>query len=891
MKYIYLILIFLSFTHGNEFQKKYLNAEQIQFIKDHPTIIVSNETDWAPYDYSENGEPRGYSIEYIKLLAKKIGINIKFDTDTWSNIIKKVKNKEIDLIHPLSINEDRKTYLEFTKSILNYNRVIVANNPNLHIKNLNDLNGKTVAVAKNWNSTKILKENYPNMKFKDYEGSLEMLKAVAYGEADVTIDGFLTVNYLKQKHLLGNLNIVGRAQLPNLDQRLYIGVRKDWQTLKQIIDIAIDNITSEELVSLNSKWLIQNDNGIIFSKEESEFLEKYKKLSLCIDPDWFPYEEKKDNKHIGMSFDYFEEFRKSIPSTIEFLPTETWTQSMDFAKEGKCDILTLAVETPSRRDYLNFTKTYLDLPLVIATTPQKPFISNIQNVLEYKLGVIKSSYYPEDLRSKYPNIKLVELDSLKEGFEKVISGEIYGFIDTLTVVGYQVQNNYLGRVKISGKLNDNQSIGIAIRKDMPLLVSIFNKAIDNISEEKHREILNKWVSIKYENKSSFKYTYELLGLLSIIIIFVSYRQFILKKQNILLKESIDEFEHLLDSTIEAIFISQSNVCTNCNTEGLKLLGYENKDEIIGSNIFDSITDKYHQMVKENLKSDTPEPYEVEIKRKDGTIIPVLIRGKSFIRRNRRIRVAGIIDLSQLKNNEKLLIEQSKMAALGEMLENIAHQWRQPLSVISTAASGAKLQKEYGLLKDEQFNESMDGIIGNANYLSKTIDDFRNFILADKKKINFNLKKHIENDLSILYSMTHINNIEVFIDIDENIYLNSIESELTQVIINIINNSKDQFMKESIEDRYIFINASIKDEKVILSIKDNANGIDENIIDKIFEPYFTTKHKNLGTGLGLYMTNKLINESLNGTISAQNDIYEYQGNKYKGAKFNIELPLF
>jgi PAS domain S-box-containing protein len=445
-------------------------------------------------------------------------------------------------------------------------------------------------------------------------------------------------------------------------------------------------------------------------------------------------------------------------------------------------------------------------------------------------------------------------------------------------------------VKISGKLNEDREIGVAVRDDMPQLVSIFNKAIDNLTEETHRKILNKWVSVKFENKQNFKYLWETLALITLIISFLSYRQYVLNKKNTLLKESISEFEHLIDSTIEAIYVTERGKCIDCNNAGFKLLGYENKDALLGVNVLDVVDPKFHDTVIENIKRTSIEPYEITMIRKDGSKFPALVKGKNFMLKNKAVRVTGIIDLTKLKDNEKLIIEQSKMAALGEMLENIAHQWRQPLSVISTAASGVKIQKEYGLLKDEQFIESMDGIINNANYLSKTIDDFRNFILADKKMINFNLKAHIENDLSILYSMTHVNNIEVICNIDEKIYLNTIESELTQAIINIINNAKDQFIKEEIDERFIFVSTSTNDNKVTIHIKDNANGIDEKILAKIFEPYFTTKHKKVGTGLGLYMTSKIINESLKGSISVENVNYEYKDIKYKGAQFNIELPL-
>lgn len=244
---------------------------------------------------------------------------------------------------------------------------------------------------------------------------------------------------------------------------------------------------------------------------------------------------------------------------------------------------------------------------------------------------------------------------------------------------------------------------------------------------------------------------------------------------------------------------------------------------------------------------------------------------------------------EIKRKEKILNQRARMASLGEMLANIAHQWRQPLSIISTCASGLKLQQKLGQLNKEKLDETADSIIKSTNYLSQTIDDFTNFIKNNKEKVTFNLSQNIHKNLEILQGNIKNHDINVVLDLDKNIEISNYPNELTQVFINIINNAKDALKEHRPKDRHIFIKSRKKDNNIVISIKDNANGIPKKLLEKIFEPYFTTKHASQGTGLGLYMSHKIVTTSMGGNLKASNKVFSYKGNTYEGAKFTIVLP--
>ena len=239
----------------------------------------------------------------------------------------------------------------------------------------------------------------------------------------------------------------------------------------------------------------------------------------------------------------------------------------------------------------------------------------------------------------------------------------------------------------------------------------------------------------------------------------------------------------------------------------------------------------------------------------------------------------------------ILAQQSKMAAMGEMIGNIAHQWRQPLSTITAAATGMKIQKEIGVLDDKIFTNSVDGITESAIFLSKTIDDFRNFFKPDKEKDFSNMKTLFKKAIKLVDAQYKTKNIEIIYELEEIDFL-TLENELIQVILNIFNNSRDELIKIKDEDfrKLILINAFEENHEVVILIKDNAGGIPPDIISRVFEPYFTTKHQSQGTGIGLYMSEEIITKHLKGRIEASNETFKYDNIEYIGAVFKIILDI-
>ncbi len=335
----------------------------------------------------------------------------------------------------------------------------------------------------------------------------------------------------------------------------------------------------------------------------------------------------------------------------------------------------------------------------------------------------------------------------------------------------------------------------------------------------------------------------------------------------------------------------NGIITFVNDEFCRISGYS-REELIGRNhnivrhpdvpaevferLWDAILAKktYSSLVK-NMAKDGSTFYV------NTTITPILNEDgeiDEFIAI--RYDVTKEVELQmQLQEKQEMLLWQSRFASLGQMMANIAHQWRQPLTELNLTLYNLK---NAALMAD---SDKIDSIYQESKNIiqamSRTIDDFQNFFKPGKEKEVFSPKNSIDNALAMLDKILKKESISLDMDIDRSLKITGIQNELTQVLINLFQNAKDALLANRIHGRRIEISAIRKGDDAIISIKDNAGGIPDEVKGKIFEPYFTTKHTSQGTGLGLFMSKLIVEKSLNGVLNFYNTD--------KGACFEIIMP--
>ena len=261
--------------------------------------------------------------------------------------------------------------------------------------------------------------------------------------------------------------------------------------------------------------------------------------------------------------------------------------------------------------------------------------------------------------------------------------------------------------------------------------------------------------------------------------------------------------------------------------------------------------------------------ELEVEKKTGELRRLNENLESKVENN----------VEEIRHKDNLLLQQSKMAAMGEMIGAIAHQWRQPINVLALNIQTLDDDFEEGDVDEDYVENFIDENLDLIEFMSKTIDDFRNFFKVNRNKETFDVKNPILQIISIFKVQLEAHNITIKYNRDS-LVVNGFKSEFQQVILNIINNAKDAIIEKQ-EDKKIegIINIRVNPNGLI-TINDNGGGIPKEIIERVFEPYFTTKEDNKGTGVGLYMSKMIIEDNMNGTLSVENN--------EKGAIFKIEL---
>jgi len=660
------------------------------------------------------------------------------------------------------------------------------------------------------------------------------------------------------------------------------------------------------IFKVNYNWLQT------LNQKETRYLKDKKEFKICVLPDFLPISSIQEHKFIGISADYMQLVEEILDVKFTLLPTQSWKESLENIKHRRCDILPVAQKTPSREKYLSFTNSIYNFPLVIATTLEKNYVSELSTLSEKKVGIVRGFSAYELFKIKYPNINFIEVNNHEDGLNKVLKGELYGFVGSLSSIGYKLQKNYANMLKINAHIGKPLHLGMGVRNDDHLLLSVLNKAISSINEERKQEVFHRWINVKYENPKDYTLLIEvtaLFGFILLLIFFFIFKQNQLKKELNRSKETIQEY---LDLTPDGFAVAdiESKKIVFCNKAYEEMTGYT-LEELADKTLMDIHPKESLPYVLHQFECLAKEEFNIALNipflHKNGSIKLYDANAHIMKRKNSTYNVASFRDVSekvemqkilQKTNNEleahkenleqkvqqaletnrkqdEQLQQQSRLAQMGEMISMIAHQWRQPLGAISTTAVNLemKLELESFDLETKEgreeaisyFLQRLKSINGFVQNMTTTIDDFRNFYKPDKASVVLSLDLIIEKSLKIIQASLENDNIELIKAYHSTQKMKVYDSELMQVVLNLLKNAQDNFKDKKTKYPQI----TLKTEDNSFSICDNGGGISENILPEIFDPYFSTKDEKNGTGLGLYMSKTIIEEHHKGSLEATN----------------------
>ena len=357
------------------------------------------------------------------------------------------------------------------------------------------------------------------------------------------------------------------------------------------------------------KDLVQKHSDTIeWTARERNYMEEKQKITMCVDPEWLPLEAIREGNHIGIAADVFDLFQKRLPIPITLVNTQTWVESLEKAKARECDIFSLASETPDRKHYMDFTSSYLDLPIVMVTRMDKPFIETIEQVKKEKIGIVSGYAFTELLRNKIKGIHIVEVASLHEGLKQVENGNLYGYIDNLMVISPLIQKQFTGLLKISARLDEDLKLAVGTRNDEPVLQDIFEKLVSHIKEKELQGIYNNWISVEYQKGFDYRLFWEIMiGVFAVaaMSLFYSYK---LQKHNKKLREIsvTDPLTRLynrfkINKILALQYASLLRYGNDCGIIFLDIDYFKKVNDMHGHTVGDDILVEFSNVLKNNVR--------------------------------------------------------------------------------------------------------------------------------------------------------------------------------------------------------------------------------------------------------------------------------------------------
>ncbi len=477
--------------------------EERKWIKNNPIIKVSNENDWPPFDFAENGIAKGYSVDIIKALADKIGIEVKFVNGyTWSELLTLFDEDKLDVVHSLPKTDERKKKYSFSDPYMNWQLSYFIRTNETSIKSVRDFDGKKIGAITGWATTTVLKKRHPKATVLEYTSVSQMMTALSLGKVDAGIDDRASGTYISVKELLTNIKFAGPINLSDNESEdknyLYFMANNKNQTLLSILNKALSAFSTEKRIFLQRKWFgeafskPESRIKVDLTKEEREWIQTHT-VKIGVE-DWAPaIFLNTDNDIDGFSGDFTKEIIKRTGLKVEIIGGE-WNQLLEDFKDKKIDLLPDAYKTKNREKFGNFSDPYFKIKDALFIQEYNYMVHSLQDLEGKTLALVKGFAKIESIQKKYPKIKIVQTENLTDSINRVLDGRVVAFLDGQLVTDTKIQEDLIKGLKsVVVKEFKVSSLHYFSNIDEPLLASILQKALKSISYQERREIISKWV--------------------------------------------------------------------------------------------------------------------------------------------------------------------------------------------------------------------------------------------------------------------------------------------------------------------------------------------------------------------------------------------------------------
>jgi len=525
---VWTILAFaIVFTTQTQAQDAlFLTEEEQAWLRAHPAPLrVHNEMDWKPYNYNKNGAPIGYSIDYMNLLAHKLNIKVQYISGpSWSEFLGMMQDGSLDVMLNIANTKERRKYLRFTDPYHITNVALYVRSSENRITDLDSLAGKRLGFIDGFFFGEFLRQYYPDIQLVTFPSTQAAFVGVRLGLADAAMEVPLVARHILRDSPMTDIKFGGKVSDPVFITTFSIATHKDNAILNAILQKAVDSVTSQDIQAINEKWALKENHISQLSEADLAYLRQLAELKLCVHPNRLPLEAVNiDGSLTGISSEFVKLLATKTQIPLKIVPSQSWAESLDLAKQNKCDILPMYAKHTGGRKHLNFTSPWLSLEQVIATRDNQIYISDIDQMNDQRIGVVRGHSTKEMLLTAHPHLNLVEVDSVTQGLKQVSRGDLFAMIDTLATISHALQIQNIKNVKISGPVGIKANYAIGVRSDDGKLLNILERATNTIHPAEINAIYNRWLAVAYVKQGDYTLFWQALLGLGLLTGYIYYR--------------------------------------------------------------------------------------------------------------------------------------------------------------------------------------------------------------------------------------------------------------------------------------------------------------------------------------------------------------------------------
>lgn len=611
-----IFLIYIQFyspsSYSQENSQDFLTPEEKAWVQDHPVIRSTNDRSWAPIDFVRNGKAAGFSIDYLDLVASKVGLRVEYyDEAVWSEQLRNLQNRNLDVSHSITHLEEREAYLDFTKPYLHLPTAFFGREGMPRINSKEDLLGYRVGVINQWGVLDPFIADYPNLDLILLEDENQALLALSSSTIDIFVGSIAVMNYAMSNSLISGFEVIGFVDSSSkaAGNEIHLAGRNDWPELTTILQKGMEQITEEEFTALTSKWqtAVLSNKNVDFTDEELSWLEDNKVIHTAVDPTAYPWDAIDQNGEVdGIAGDYLKLFEDMLDVKFEWVGNNNFQEGLDAVVKGDAMMLSSIIQTPERMEDYLFSPTYLTISNVIFTRTGEEIRGTLETLSGRTVALPRDFAIVEFVRRDFPEINIIYANSSAEALVMVSDGKADAFIGSISS-GSRVMAEYrLENIVITGDTPYKFGIAMAVNQDLSILQSILRKALASIDEDDRELITQKWLSLPTYSEPDYAVISRIIGaaifVLSVVLIWaLSLRREIRRRKivelNLVKMQKNAEFARF---EAEQANNAKSNFLANMSHEIRTplnaIIGFS---EIISSEIFGAIkNEKYRQYIED-----------------------------------------------------------------------------------------------------------------------------------------------------------------------------------------------------------------------------------------------------------------------------------------------------